>query len=287
MKANSILIVGCGDLGVRAGQLWHASGHQLAGVCRNPEHLPDYFTPYRANYCQSGSLSFLQAVAPDYVVATFKPASYSPEGYRQGFPDAVRNLLSGLGSHRPKTIFMVSSTRVFAEQAGGWVGEDSALATSGYAAEAIIEAERLLRASGLSVVIIRFGGIYGALPSRMLTKIQRGEFSAADPVRYSNRIHRDDCAGFLVHLLGLPSAKLAPVYIGVDSEPAPHAEVERWLALQLGVDYCAARTPGDSLPGSKRCRNEGLRESGYKLRYPSYKEGYGALLSAGPNPTEP
>ncbi len=30
--------------------------------------------------------------------------------------------------------------------------------------------------------------------------------------------------------------------------------------------------------GSKRCRNTRLLETGYRFRYPSFREGYGAML---------
>ena len=114
MKPNSILIVGCGDIGVRTGAIMGQVGYAMGGVCRNPNKLPTEFEGYMADYSEQGSLDFLESAAPDYVIATFKPTHFSAEGYQRGFPEAVQNLLTGLGAHRPKVIFMVSSTRVFA-----------------------------------------------------------------------------------------------------------------------------------------------------------------------------
>jgi nucleoside-diphosphate-sugar epimerase len=286
LKANSILFVGCGDLGIRAGQLLYGFGHQLAGVCRSPETLPEYFVRYAADYSERDSLSFLSGAAPDYIVATLKPASYSAQGYRRGFPDAVRNLLSGLGSHRPKALVMVSSTRVYAERDGAWVDEYSPLETEGYAGAAIVEAERLLQASALPVVIVRFGGIYGALPSRALERVSKGEFSAPGSPRFSNRIHRDDCAGFIAHLLAMPPGEWAPIYTAVDNEPVVFREVEQWLAHKLGVDYPVSQQRESGPATGKRCRNASMRESGYQLRYPGYREGYSAMLDASQNPED-
>lgn len=281
MKPNSILIVGCGDIGIRMGAILGQRGYAMAGACRDPGKLPVVFEGYSADYCEQGSLEFIESAAPDYVIATFKPAGFSPEGYQRGFIGAVQNLLSGLGSHRPKLILMVSSTRVFAEQGGGPVDEDSPLADQGFAATAIVEAEQLLLASTHNCCLVRFGGIYGDPNGRLLSKIASGELCAEQPLQYGNRIHRDDCAGFLAHLLEMNEGQRHSVYIGVDSDPAPRYETESWLAGQMDVaikpsnEHVAVRGTGH-----KRCGNKRLLDSGYQLRYPSYKDGYRAVLDA-------
>jgi nucleoside-diphosphate-sugar epimerase len=96
-------------------------------------------------------------------------------------------------------------------------------------------------------------------------------------------VHRDDAAAALCHLLELP--ELAPIYLGVDDMPADEADVLRWLAQELGVkeprmlgeDEAPARDP--SRAGSKRCRNDRLKATGFTFQYPSFREGYGALLA--------
>ena len=84
--------------------------------------------------------------------------------------------------------------------------------------------------------MIRFAGIYGDPRGHLLERIRRGELSPRQPPRYSNRIHRDDCAGFLCHLLerARTGAALAPVYNGVDDLPAAQFEVDTWLAAGAG-----------------------------------------------------
>ena len=282
MKPNSLLIIGCGDLGVRTGALLRASDYDLGGVCRNTSRLPAVFTPYAADYCEEGSLNFLEDSAPDYLLVTLKPSQFSAEGYQQGFPGAMANVLSGLGAHQPKAIFMVSSTRVFAEREGGWVDEDSHLAQAGYAAKAIIEAEQLLQKSGHPCCIVRFAGIYGNPQGRLITRLGRGEICSPTPLKYSNRIHRDDCAGFLAHLLSLAPADRESIYIGVDSQPVPGYEVERWLALQLNPDaeLIEVASEGTRSVGHKRCSNRRMLESGYTMQYGGYQAGYGAVLAA-------
>lgn len=288
MKTSSALIVGCGDVGIRAGSLLLAHGWSVTGVRRNTARLPAAFAGHAANYTQSGSLDFMAQLQPDFVLATFNPADRSTTGYRAGFRTAMANLLSGLGSHRPRHILMASSTRVFAETQGGWVDENSALTTGDPWAQEIIAAERLLLDSGLPASVVRFAGIYGIPGGRLLSRIRRGELCPPEPVSYTNRIHRDDCAGFLAHLLQLAEAgkTLQPVYIGVDDLPAPRYEVETWLAREMGLDDLIAAQPAlvedptRHNAGHKRCHNKALRESGYRLIYPDYQSGYGALLGS-------
>ena len=98
---------------------------------------------------------------------------------------------------------------------------------------------------------MRFSGIYGRSPSRLLERIARGDIVRPEPPHYSNRIHRDDCVGFLLHLLTLEERCL---YLASDDLPALSHEVESWLAEELGVD----ETRGRWLPlmaANRRCRN--------------------------------
>ncbi|MES2820153.1 MAG: hypothetical protein V4812_14340, partial [Pseudomonadota bacterium] len=71
---------------------------------------------------------------------------------------------------------------------------------------------------------------------------------------------------------------LADCYLGVDDAPAPLAEVVDWLREQLDVSHWSdeARV---RRAGSKRCSNARARTLGWAPQYPSYREGYGAILA--------
>tara|TARA_R110002072_G_scaffold99842_8_gene219619 strand:+ start:7817 stop:8689 length:873 start_codon:yes stop_codon:yes gene_type:complete len=289
MKNSSVLIVGCGDLGTRVGTSLAERGCSVTGVRRNPGKLPAGVIGRAADYTEPGSLAFAEQLQPDFVLAIFNPADRSISGYKAGFRTAMSNLLAGLGGHRPRHILMTSSTRVFAEAGGGWVDETSELTTTDEWALEIIAAERLLLDSGHSASVVRLAGVYGIPGGRLLSRIRRGELCPPQPVSYTNRIHRADCAGFLEHLLNLAAAgnTLEPVYIGVDDLPAPRYEVESWLAGEMGLEIepSSDPTPSDepirhNSAGHKRCRNRALHASGYQLIFPDYKSGYAALLTS-------
>jgi nucleoside-diphosphate-sugar epimerase len=289
MKDASVLIVGCGDLGVRAGTALLQRGWSVAGVRRDATRLPTMFLGHAVDYTQPASLSFVETLRPDFILAIFNPADRSISGYRLGFQTAMDNLLSGLGQHRPRHILMTSSTRVFAEAQGGWVDESSAVTTDDSAALAMLAAERALLESGNNASVVRFAGIYGNPDNFLIARISRGERCPPAPVSYTNRIHREDCAAFLVHLLlkANAGATLRSLYIGVDDDPAPQYEVQCWLAERLGIpdhdkkgQAQRSESASRSVSGNKRCRNLALHQSGYQLKYPDYRSGYTALLAS-------
>jgi nucleoside-diphosphate-sugar epimerase len=131
--------------------------------------------------------------------------------------------------------------------------------------------------------VLRFGGIYGPSRTGLIERVRQGVAACRDgPPLYTNRIHRDDCAGALHHLMMLPAPE--SLYIGVDHESAEQCDVLRWLAARLGAPppRVEAASPANTRRQrtNKRCRNAKLVASGYVFRYPTYREGYAALLAA-------
>ncbi len=71
------------------------------------------------------------------------------------------------------------------------------------------------------------------------------------------------------------------IYLGVDCDPADERTVLCWLAGVLGAPEPRATETGETSDrprGSKRCRNDRLLRSGYTFRYPTFREGYRAVL---------
>jgi nucleoside-diphosphate-sugar epimerase len=102
----------------------------------------------------------------------------------------------------------------------------------------------------------------------------------SEPPLYANRLHADDCAGLLAFLLQADAAgkALDELYIGVDDAPAPLDEVVGWLRNYMGVTEWAEESTVRRA-GSKRCSNARARALGWAPRYPSYREGYAAVLA--------
>jgi len=282
MTGADVLIAGCGDVGGALACRLLAAGQRVAGMRRNIERLPQGVTGIRADLGDRAGLSRVLSSEYRYVVVASAADRFDAASYRAVYLSGLENLLDALRG-QPR-VLLVSSTGVYHQRDGEWVDEDSPTEPSGFSGQLLLEGEQLLRARlGDRSCVVRLGGIYGPGRERLLAEVRAGIGCAREPVRYTNRIHRDDCAGLLHFLLerwqsGVP---LAPLYLGVDSEPAPMWEVRQWLARQLGVVLDDAREQTSARAvGSKRCSNRRLLEAGYRMIYPDYRCGYAALLQA-------
>lgn len=278
---QTLLFVGSGDLARRIAPALRSPARCL-GLCRRPERLPMPFEGLAGDYTHPDAFEAVARLAPDTVVLTLKPDGRDAEGYRRGFLAPVQHLLAALDTHRPRRLFFVSSTRVYAESDGGRVDESSPLVDDASPAGMIVAAERALLASGYPTTILRCAGLYGGAGGMLLERVARGDLSSAGPVRYGNRVHRDDVAGFIAWLIDRERRGQAPLdcYNVVDDVPAPQHEVEQWLAQAMGVTVggdAGGEATGPAR-GHKRVDNKRLRDSGYQLDYPDFRSGYAAVL---------
>lgn len=180
-------------------------------------------------------------------------------------------------------IALISSTSVYREDGGNWLSEDQAPLVEQGPSHAIVRGEDALRASGLPYIILRFGGIYGPGRRYFVGRVERGEERLYQgPPIYTNRIHRDDGARLVMHLLG-NAAHHNQTYNAVDCDPADRNDVCLWLHQQLGVAEAMPSTADRrEIParGNKRCHNAKLLATGFTFDYPSFREGYAAMLAA-------
>jgi len=222
---------------------------------------------------------------PTHVVFSLAAKMPGP-GEGDAYVDGLGNVLGELARRGADArVVLTSSTGVYGQSDGEWVDESSPTDHVSPRAARLVRAEALLAASPLSTVSLRFSGIYGPTRTSMVTKLRTGEARLPRTVRWTNRIHRDDCAGAVAHALWLPTP--APTYIASDEAPVPLGDVITWLAAKLGVPVPPLEdAPDDTKPpyrgdGNKRCQGALLRASGYGFRYPTFREGYGALIDAG------
>lgn len=274
-----VLIAGCGYVGSALAGVLAADGHRVFAVRRDADGLPGEVVPVVADLTAPASLTDLPPDL-DAVAYTASPDGRDEADYRAAYLDGVSNLLEALAAagQQPQRVVLTTSTAVYGQTDGSWVDETTVPRPPTATAAVLVEAEQRLAAGPFPGVVLRLGGIYGAGRTRLVARVRDGRAACTEgPPVYSNRIHRDDAAGALQHLLSLPQPD--PVYLGVDDDPADRCEVLRFLADRLGVPPPPVRPGRAGRPGNKRCRNRRLRSSGYRLRYPSYRDGYGELLA--------
>ncbi len=279
-----ILIAGCGYVGGALGGRLAALGHQVWGLRRRPAPLPRGVEPLTADLTVPRSLKELPGDL-DVVFTMLSPGGSDDPHYRAAYVDATRVLLEALDRQRcrPRRLFFVSSTGVYAQSDGEWVDEASPTEPPHHAGRRLLEGEALAAAGPFPSTIVRFAGIYGPRRTSLIERVRSGSARyRSAPVQWTNRIHREDCAGVLAHLMQLEAPE--PLYLGVDCEPASDRAVLEWLAGALGAPAprpaSADERPSRGARGSKRCRNARLLGSGYAFRYPSFREGYRELIGA-------
>lgn len=280
MTTPAVLLAGCGDVGIRTGLLLAAQGRKVYGLRRSAGTLPAPLLPLQADLTDASSMA---ALPPDIADVVFLPAPGRREeaAYRGLFLDGLKHLVGVLRARGPLArLLFVSSSAVYGEHDGNWVDEDSDCRPLAFNGRLLLQAERWLHQAVPDAVVARCSGIYGPGRTRLVEQVINGSARRpAGAVEFSNRIHVDDVAGALVHLLGL--AQPASCYVLSDDCPASLGEVQSWLADQLGLPPPLQETAaGERAVGNKRLRNRRLRESGYALRHEDFRSGYGAILGA-------
>jgi nucleoside-diphosphate-sugar epimerase len=189
-------------------------------------------------------------------------------------------------------IAYLSTTGVYGDRGGGWVDETSEPRPSTDRGRRRLHAERAWLAlhgeHALPIHIFRLAGIYG--PGRnQLVALRKGEARRiVKPGQVFSRIHVDDVAGVLDASMARPHP--GRCYNVCDDEPAPPQEVIAYAADILGLPVPAeipferAELTGLSrsfYDESKRVSNRRIKEElGYRLAYPSYREGLRALKAS-------
>jgi nucleoside-diphosphate-sugar epimerase len=276
-----VLIAGCGDLGTEVGLRLAAAGHTVWGLRRSVDVLPPPIRPLAGDLAVDGGLPRLPE-GLDLVVHT--PAgARGAAAYRAVYHDGLGRLLDELArvGGSPERVLFVSATSVYGVTDGSWVDEDTPTEPTSDTGAVLVATERLLAEASVPGVSLRLAGIYGPGRTRLIDQVRDGRAVRPDPPVHTNRIHRDDAAAAVVHLLTAVD-RAAPAYIGVDDEPADKGEVLCFLADELGLPHpplAGGDDQGRSRGGDKRCRNDRLRATGWAPTYPTYREGYRAILA--------
>ena len=274
-----ILFSGCGDLGSRAGALL-AAAHCCYGLRRQPQNLSGEIAPIAADMCSAEEMAWVLAGGYDVVIATITPGTFSEAGYRASYLAAAEALHSAVEAVEfpPKLIIWASSTSVYGDHLGDWVDESATPSAESFSGRILRQAEQVIAQLPCQSVIVRFSGIYGPGRTRLLDQVSSGIGRPVAPTQWSNRIHSVDCAAVFVHLINLQNSgvSLHNLYLASDCEPVTQHDLRRWLAGRMGVSL---QERAVAPKASRRCSNSRLLDSGFRFTYPSFREGYSALLT--------
>ena len=264
-----ILIAGYGYVGKALGQSLISKGNEALGLSRTGGTI-------QADLTKPEMLLKLPQI--DHAVLCQAPSK--SDNYYDTYVAGTRNLIQALTGKLSGKLIFISSTRVYGRSQGegsAWIDETVEPKPDDEDGRSLLEAERIAR--GASGIVFRLGGIYGPGRNR-IRQIRSGELVPEFSETYVNRIHVDDVVRGIELLLN--KGKPGEVYLGVDDRPTTQNEFYTWLFEHLSLQKPSTGSkpaPHSHGPSNKRCSNSKLRKLGIQLKYPSYQEGYCALIS--------
>lgn len=276
-----ILIAGCGYIGLPLGLKLKSQSHDVTGWV--------FSETSAARVASSG----LHVIAAD-LASTASWTGYQehfdaifycpstrggrPEDYQRIYIDGMKNASHSL--KKGGSFFYTGSTSVYGQIDGSLVDELSPTKPGSDSSRILLEAEQVALTAGGQV--LRLSAIYGEGRGVMLKRFLEASGPVpGNPDRYLNQIHRDDAVSAALFLFE-QKQKQPGIFNVSDNNPATPREIYDWLAEILkkpAAEFSmepVQRKRGDT---HRRISNRKLRALGWQPAYPSFREGYQALLS--------
>ena len=279
----SVLIIGCGDIGLRVAKQLSRS-HRVFALTSQQSRFQELrevgATPILGNLDQPGSLWRLAGLAPT-VIHLAPPQNSGNRDCR------TRNLIRILaqGSNAVRRLIYISTTGVYGDHRGAKVSEITPVNPQSERAKRRVDAEQAIRlwgpANGVAVTILRVPGIYAAdrLPKERLESQTPALLPEEDA--YSNHIHSDDLARLVC--AAVYHGKPQRIINACDGGETKMGDYFDEVADAFGLER-PARLPGNELQKivspmlwsfmreSRRVTNARLPELKTPLRYPSVRD---------------
>lgn len=267
-----ILFIGYGKTSSRVAKQLFQQNHQITTVSRSPK--ADDFAQHLTQDIHQLDLSQISLVDAVYVLlAPPRNTSLSSvEAYMQTYVNSVQPIVRALKDHPVKRIVVVSSTRVYGENHGAVINDDSPTIPCDEQGNLLLKMEELWQqAYPNECVIVRPTGIYGTSSARM---VKLAEVTKTySNIHWSNRIHIYDLANFLAHLLHVEHPEKS--YICTNNQPQPLHEMILKIQRDLNLPELVLQSQNET---GKKIFAKNMVNSGYKLKHDSCLVDYRKLL---------
>jgi nucleoside-diphosphate-sugar epimerase len=275
---QSVLIVGCGFVGLPLARSFAASGWQTFAVTASESTAAnlqgELFRVNAVNIADKTHLQRLPLQAIDVVVHCASSGRGGAPAYEAVYLNGTQNLLDHL---RPGLLIFTGSTSVYGQTDGSWVDERSVAEPTRETGKILRKAEDLVLGSGGSVA--RLAGLYGPGRCVPLQKLAKGEaVIEGEGERVMNLVHQVDAVSALQILAETHSRGVFNV---VDNEPVPQRDWFVWVCEQLkkplppSGPHDLTRKRGWT---NKRVSNQKLRSLGWKPCVPTFREGIRGIM---------
>jgi mutator protein MutT len=269
---RSVVVAGCGFVGLAAARLFHGAGWRVTGCTHSPESAEalsaEGFPVVSCDISDEASVAagLGEKHGVDVVVHCASSGKGGADAYRQVYLRGAQVLCGVLA---PRRMIFTGSTSVYAQTDGGWVSEGSPADPPRETGRILRETEEWVLAHGGAVA--RLAGIYGPGRSVLLRKYFSGEaVIEGDGRRWINQVHRDDVA---TGLLLLAESGAPGLFNLGDSRPLEQRALYEWLSERFSGPLPPEGPVNlDRKRGwtHKQVDNARLRSLGWEPRYPSF-----------------
>jgi nucleoside-diphosphate-sugar epimerase len=298
-RQSRILIVGCGDVGVRAARELLSRCRVLA-LTSSPERVPTLralgITPLLGDLDDARSLARLAGLAAHVLHLAPPPGAgvTDPRTARLLQALARRGHGRGQGAGKLRSLVYGSTSGVYGDAQGGWVHETRATAAATDRGSRRVDAEQRVRAfgkcmslrHGMSACVLRIPGIYGLNREGgdPRERVRKGTpvLATADDV-FTNHIHADDLARACV--LALWRARPGRILHVCDDTELRMGDYFDFVADRFGLPRPPRVSRAEAavllspmqmsfMRESRRLHNGRMKaELGLVLRYPTVSDG--------------
>lgn len=263
-----ILFIGYGKTSWRVAKQLFEQGHQITTISQSAK-MDEYATHLIQDVHQ---LNLAHIPPIDWVYVLLSPNESTPEAYQQVYVDSVQPISKALKQHPVQKVVVVSSTRVYGENHGERIDDEAEMKPNDEQGRLLLKMEQLWQQAYPSAsIIIRPTGIYGTSVARMLKLAEKTKTYLNH--HWSNRIHIDDLASFLAHLLHVEHAEKS--YIVSNNQPSLLHETIQWFQRQLHLPELVLQSDGCS---GKRIYATRMAEMGFQLQHKDCFEDYLEML---------
>lgn len=292
-SGKHLVILGAGYVGTAIAREAVGRGMRVTALTRNPTKAAALresgITVVTADLADAGWHAHIEGGA-EFVLNCVSSGGGGVAGYVHSYLRGMESVLVWMRRGAPVgTLVYTSSTSVYPQDGGVRVDENAPTEGSGDRVKLLLETENLVRTAVETGIckrwfVLRLAGIYGPGRHHLLEQVRTGEVSGRGDY-HLNLIYRDDIAAAIWAVFGAREEARNQVFNVADDGATTKDVITEWLAMKIGVPR--PRFTGEASVGRRAVTpdriitNTKLRLMlGWQPRYPSFREGYTAILSA-------
>ena len=279
IKSLKVLIIGCGQLGFSIVNNADPDVFKLYGFSRSLRKSPASIEMHQVDILKTEAIDAIKLINPEIIIYAVSADTQSIESYQDHYVLGLKKTYEAiLELDHFKHLFFVSSTRVYGQKTTKILSELDIAEPSDYGGEALMEAETVARQLKDKATILRLSGIYGPNRKRMIQLAQSNPGNWPATNNWSNRIHEEDAARFIVFLMKriMMKESIEPLYLVTDGVPTKQYDVLTWIRNRLQLTTDTIELP--ILESGKQLQSVLLNQTGFVLKYPDFTYGYEAII---------